>query len=264
MRRLLVVSLLAPGLACGGLILDRSGLDAVRQALGVVSPDHAAQLFAAGAVESRLVVGPCGEALHAWADFDPAQRETLLAAALSEPWPTCPRACGGDGVVEALAPLEPRERRRTAIQRCDAEGPDPVFGGPLAPLRTGMTALSYLAFRDLLGRAQDHDPRWADLADDVAVSLVLAARPDLSPTDLVAFDGSLTPQRGGVQGAADALRACPSPHLQHRVVVAPGGGVAAVAPDDCVGGVLRGLTFESAGWGWFDVTWTVPPAAAAP
>jgi hypothetical protein len=248
-------------LGCGGLVATAGGLGRVREALPNVDVEFVAPIFAAGAAESGLVLG-CAEPIAAWANSDPSQRQTVLASSLLSANPMCPRACGGGTTqVEALATLEGRERSRAAISACDAEGPDPVFGGPLAPLRSGMAALEYLVFRDLLGRAAGADPLWAEQFGGIAVSLVLSGRPELTPSDLVAIDGSFTPPPGQFQALADALRACPSPHLQHRVVVAPGGGVVAVGgPDDCVRGVLRGLTFDTApGWAWFDVTWTVPP-----
>lgn len=248
-------------LGCGGLVATAGGLGQVRQAMAVVDSESSAPLFAAGAAESGLVLG-CAEPVSAWANAGPATRQPLLAVALTSANPMCPRACGGGASqVEALARLEGRERARAAISACDAEGPDPVFGGPLAPLRSGMAALEYLVFRDLLERASGADPLWAEQFDDLAVSLVLTGQPELTPSDVVAIDGSFTPPPGQFQALADVLRACPAPHLQHRVVVAPGGGVVAVGgPDDCVRGVLRGLTFDTApGWAWFDVTWTVPP-----
>jgi hypothetical protein len=120
-------------LGCGGLVATAGGLGRVREALPNVDVEFVAPIFAAGAAESGLVLG-CAEPIAAWANSDPSQRQTVLASSLLSANPMCPRACGGGTTqVEALATLEGRERSRAAISACDAEGPDPVFGGPPRP-----------------------------------------------------------------------------------------------------------------------------------
>ncbi len=265
MRRLVSALVLATGLGCGGILVNGSGLEAVRQALQAVEPEQRAVLFAQGASEARLVWFGCAEGLSAYANVDPAQRQTILAAMFSDATALCPSTCGGgSALIEELGPLAPADRIRRAIERCDAEGPDPIFGGALAPLRTGMTPLEYLAFRELLERAEAKDPAYAGERDAFAVSLVLNGAPDLAPTDLVALQGSFSPPPGTFTALAERLRACEVPHLRHRLVVAPGGGVAAVtrpSGGECVADVLGTLEFPTAGgWAWVDVTWTVPPA----
>jgi hypothetical protein len=263
-RRVVPATVFGSALACGGLFVDHAGLGHVREAMTASEPALSAALLARGATEVGLVRFRCAQALEAYAEVDPAQRQALLAAALTDPMGLCPTTCGGGAaLVTELGALPAHDRTTTAVSRCDAEGADPVFGGALAPLRSGMPALEYLVFRAVLERAQAADVGFGDLRDEVATAIVLGGRPDLSPTDIVATDGSFAPPPNTFTTLADALRTCDSPHLQHRLVIAPGGGVVAVAggPDRCVADQLAALTFPTtSGWGFVDVTWTVPPA----
>ncbi len=65
-------------------------------------------------------------------------------------WASC-RPCFGPFPDDFLS-MPDAERTAWAIERCDAAGPDPVFGGALTELRPRMSWLDYAASRVIVGR----------------------------------------------------------------------------------------------------------------
>lgn len=274
----LAAPLLAAGLGCAGLMVKSAELAQVEAAVRSASPTTRIPLLLSGAGDAGLVLPPCGKMLGAIVNADPSQRATLLAAALGEVTSLCPSTCGGDGVLDDLVALSPEERIAGVLAKCDAEGPDPVFGGPLAPLRTGASPLDYLVVRAVAERATAAAPSFADVLDNLAVDLALTGAGPLTATDQLAVTGTRDVDPAVFLGLGDALRACTEHgQLRHRLVVDPNGAVVAVervwsmedpspGPDNpCVVGLLDGLTLPAAdAWSWIDVAWAVPERAEAP
>jgi len=97
-------------------------------------------------------VGVC---LDAWGARGRSQREDpaqAIAAAYLGCEAMCPR---GDieATARAVVAANPRERTAVLVAACDAEGPDPVFTGDLAPLREQMSFTDFWAYRSMYATA---------------------------------------------------------------------------------------------------------------
>ena len=102
--------------------------------------------------------GTCADAFAAYGTMSMETRQADFEVA----FPGCPALCpGGDaGRVSILQQnlVLPASRTEALVAACDAEGPEPVFVGELAPLRARMDTMGYWIFRaafDLLGQRLD-------------------------------------------------------------------------------------------------------------
>ncbi|MDP2310850.1 MAG: hypothetical protein Q8P18_32830 [Pseudomonadota bacterium] len=137
----------ASGLPCSALCagVRPTDLDRVEEVLDVlerVNPDQLPIILPAGVVETEVITGACRLAIESRAQTDPARRASLLAEGLS----ACDLRC-----APRPRPHPDLATLTTLIAAdCDDAGlPDGVFGGPLAPIRSGMDAMDYVVFRHL-------------------------------------------------------------------------------------------------------------------
>ncbi|MEQ1508334.1 MAG: hypothetical protein ABMB14_39250, partial [Myxococcota bacterium] len=246
--RLGVACAVVASLGCAGLLpVDAAGLAQIEQALPNAAPDHQFTFLLRGAAEAGVVRFGCADGLGAVGDLDPSQRQTILAAALSDWTAMCPKTCAGD--LTLFAARSPAERSTAVLAACDAAGPDPVFGGALASLRPSMAPLDYLVARMVIERADQASPTFASLHPQLAVGVVLAGAPPAEPERTEGTVTAVPPvDPAALSGAIDAIRACgPSAQVAHRVVVDPTGAVAAVAGSNgCVTSALSALTLPAA------------------
>jgi hypothetical protein len=172
------------GLACGGA--DRAGVKNTLAAVETVEDvSMVPVLMVTGFAESGVGGSACSEGLLGYTKSpDPAQAAMMAASAIER----C-GSCLSDDDLEALAALPDADRTAAAVQRCDAIGPDPVFGGDLAPERSKMRLGDYLLTRMAIEKI------WADLGKDseegqaitallprVAAGLVAANAPEAPAT----------------------------------------------------------------------------------
>lgn len=161
--------ILAAALACGGTSRTEAGH--VLAALESVDDEQAAVILFVGMGEAGLGGRNCAKALEASAAVDPAQRAAVFAEAITD----CPDVCVPKSRFGELAALDPDARRAQVLAICDAAGPDPVFGGDLAPTRTSMDPMSYLVARMIV------EQTWSDLGKDSAEGRQLdALRPKIA------------------------------------------------------------------------------------
>jgi hypothetical protein len=187
-----MVALAATTPARAGHDAELDDLQMVLAALDAVSYDHQLELLAAGLGEVARThgwEGSCGDALWIYARAPYDSRTTQVAAALEDCHATCPSGTlRGEAMLRAAAMPEAL-RTGVIAAACDVEGPDPVFGGDLAPLRTQMPLVEYWAFRagfaqlaqrlEVIGgdRAEAIGADFDELARVVAVRLSLHLPP---------------------------------------------------------------------------------------
>jgi hypothetical protein len=247
-----VATVVGVSLGCGGLFVDGAALQQVETALSVASPDLRLPFFYQGGAEAGLVNPLCADMLSIVANASAEMRSQMLANALFEA-PACPRPCA-DG--DTLAPLEPGARTAAAVTMCGGDDP---FGGELAPLRDRSDALDYLMSRLLLERAEAQSATFAELRDELAVSLALGGPRGVAQSSALQVDGTReVPELVG-ERLASALATCDAPVLDHRLVLAPDGKVVGVAGASCGADVLEGMPFAGDGtWTVVDLAWEKP------
>ncbi|MEQ1564642.1 MAG: hypothetical protein ABMA64_03305 [Myxococcota bacterium] len=258
---------LVVSLGCGGLLgPDPERIEALDAALGSAEPAAVLDPFLLGSVEARSVGFGCARAVEAAIGLAPSDRATMFAYALSDWKQFCPPSCVSD--LEPLATMEPDARLAAVIGECDAAGPDPVFGGPLAPLRTAMSPLDYLMVRALAERADAAHRGFAERHRvALAIGLVSSAPPALPPSSELQARGTRAVEPAALAGLQAAVAACgPEAMVAHRVVLDPAGAVlAVVGPEDrCVRDALAALALPSpdGSYAAIDLTWK--PRTPAP
>ncbi len=187
-----VVALVATTPARAGHDAELDDLQMVLAALDAVSYDHQLELLAAGLGEVARThgwEGSCGDALWIYARAPYDSRTAQVAVALDDCPATCPSGTLRGEVMLRAAAMPEALRTGIIAAACDVEGPDPVFGGDLAPLRTQMPLVEYWAFRagfaqlaqrlDEIGgdRAEAIGGDYDELARDVAARLSLHLPP---------------------------------------------------------------------------------------
>ena len=258
-RALLVASTVALSLGCGGLFLDPAQLEAVLSDVRDSPPDVAVQRLAVGAADAGLVNPLCGECLDVLRLADPELRPVLAAHALLEASCACPSSCASERLPDAVS-MERAAATATLAATCDTAGPDPIFGGPMAPLRAAAHPVDYALSRMIVGSLSA--PQTDMIREQLAIGMALSTVADMEPTPgpvVVGADVALLTDR------VDALRACQT-HVIERMIVRPDGSVAHHSSvGGCVEGVLSTLTFPAADvWRVVDLTWDARALAAQP
>jgi hypothetical protein len=135
----------------------RELLDVIPQA----SAETRLVLLAAGFGKVARIHGWPGTCADAFAAYGTMSAETRQAD-FDVAFPGCPALCpasdAGRVSLLQLDMLLPVGRTEALVAACDAEGPEPVFDGELAPLRARMDTMGYWIFRaafDLLGQRLD-------------------------------------------------------------------------------------------------------------
>lgn len=224
MQRGIVGLSVAMGLGCAGLSgPDPVQVAQVRGAVGTATPEAVVPLLIEGLVEAGAVWPPCADILGGLSSFDPAQRAVLLAHAVDSPF--CSIPCGGKSMIGSLASMAPEARTAAVLSACDAEGPEPLFVGPLAPLRPHVPALEYLLVRELVSVADRADPEFSSVHDEIAVGLVLWGTPEGSAETRV--EASRPVDTGPLLAAMEtACKDSPPDPSSFRLVLDPRGEVA--------------------------------------
>ena len=236
-------------LACSGFAHpDLSALAKVREASSQIDdPGDRARLVVAGLLEPAVAVlgSKCSAGLHkSWIADDPASRATAFFEAVTE---DCPTTCASSQ-WSLIASLDGREKQRKVLAACDAVGPDPVFAGPLAPLRPDMALSVYLTARMALvatldaTAGTDQQSAWKDEIPRLAVGL--AAYGGTPPDATTGLAVHTSPNRTVAEAtkALDgngfaACRSDPTQRVAVRLVVDPKGKVvASQATDGVMGG----------------------------
>lgn len=125
-------------------------LQMVLEALEAASHEIQLEMLAAGLGEVARThgwEGSCGDALWTYARAPYDLRTAQVAAALEDCPVLCPSPALRGEVMLRVAAMPEGLRTGIVASACDAEGPDPVFGGDLAPLRAQMPLVEYWAFR---------------------------------------------------------------------------------------------------------------------
>lgn len=167
-------------------------LEMVLQALLAASDDIKLELLAAGFGEVARThgwEGSCGDALRTYSRAPYDSRAAQVAAVLEDCPATCPTGTLRGEVMLRAAAMPEALRTGVVVAACDIEGPDPAFGGDLAPLRVQMPLVEYWAFRagfaqvaqrlEEIGgeRAEAIGAQYEQLARDVATRLSLHLPP---------------------------------------------------------------------------------------
>jgi len=129
---------------CSGLGVSHGDLEKVVSALEHVDPEQLPVLLAAGAAEAGVGGRGCRPAMEAIAHADPAQRATLVAAGIDDCNMRCPPSLAA---LQPILALDPAEQTSRLVVTCGGE--DPVFGGSLAGLRSGMHPMMYAMYRHI-------------------------------------------------------------------------------------------------------------------
>jgi hypothetical protein len=257
-RALLVACLVTLSLGCGGLLLDPARLDAVLSEVRDSPPDEAIQRLAVGAADAGLVNPLCGECMEVLRLAEPDLRPVLAANALLEATCACPSSCASEKLTEVVS-MERATATATLAATCDAAGPDPIFGGPMAPLRAAAHPVDYALSRMLVGSLSA--PQTDMIREQLAIGMALYTVADLQPTPEPVVNGA---EVAILTDRVEALRACQT-HVQERIIVRPDGSIAhhATVGGGCVKDALSTLTFPAAeAWRIVDLTWDAQALAA--
>lgn len=237
-RRVLILTTL-PALACAGLdprtwegpATDLSGLEQ-----RLAEPVHAeAQADAFLIAVSKEPIAPlgCVRSIVAFS-IAPTDRKTEMLARAAEPSAGCPLVCGKDELLPLLVARPDRDvLTRAVLGDCDAHGPDPLFSAETLPLRPFVDPARYVFVRTLYEQLAPRSSVVRDLADELAMGLVLTGR-----------RSSRVESPGDVEGLRDRLQACsiedptdvrlvfdPSGALVHRAGIDEGGSCFAAILD---------------------------------
>ncbi len=137
---------LAPA-ACGGPSLDDTDLALLEEHLAAsqAAPEDMTAQF----VMQGLAAAPMGRSRSCLKLADatnkaaPVQWQTMAAKTLE----ACGLPCPSTEAFRSIARLPPEERSQALLTACDAEGPDPLFGGALADQRADFPMMPYLVTR---------------------------------------------------------------------------------------------------------------------
>lgn len=219
--------LASSGLACGGAFgPDRFDLAFFEENFARDPDDPARSLFGAAAVSGGLPAG-CDYLEGGLPVTAPGTEGRIVVSARQQPFGSgCSYVCGDEAITILAEGGDRAEARREALADCDRLGPDPLFQGPMLPLRGAVEPAEYVLARSLWTSLS---PRSASLRDRrEAVALGLAAR-GIEASFHHPLPRDLDRAVDLPAGALDGIDACRPLQYNHhaRLLFDPSGRVAA-------------------------------------
>lgn len=147
--------------AAAGSEEELADLQMLLQALDRASSETKLMLLAAGfgdIARKHQWQGTCADAFLAYGNVSREARRAEIEAAFPGCSAMCPAGPSRGMTIVQMGMLLPVGDTEILVGGCDAEGPEPVFDGDLAPLRKYMSTEGYWVFRaafDLLGQRLD-------------------------------------------------------------------------------------------------------------